>query len=130
MSQEKFDEEIQNKLKYFKHILEKDGDDYQEALKYASESNNISIDSVDFLDIFTLYDETYIVDRDMNYLGSRLMIAGGGPNIWIDTYERKIKLYWWTDYGEIDYIDNWDVQSIGEELYQVALETKLHELKK
>ena len=31
----------------------------------------------------------------------KIMIAYGGPTIFVDTGDRKIKLYWWTEYEEV-----------------------------
>ena len=55
-------------------------------------------------DYFTgddIYNIDYIVGSDCETLrGVRLMVACGGPNIYINTWENKIQLYWWTDYAE------------------------------
>ena len=31
-----------------------------------------------------VYDIRYIVDREKRYMGAELMVAGGGPNIWVN----------------------------------------------
>lgn len=60
-------------------------------------------------DTYTLYDYfndvfdiRYTVDSDLDYSGVRLMVACGGPNIYIDTVQKKVLLYWWTDYVEYE----------------------------
>lgn len=32
-----------------------------------------------------------------------VMVACGGPNIYIDTADCKVKLYWWMDYAEAEF---------------------------
>ena len=43
---------------------------------------------VDCLDI------NYVIDRDKNYIGARILYAFGGPNIWIDTLKEEVQGYW------------------------------------
>ena len=60
-------------------------------------------DSYTLYDYFNdVFDIRYTVDSDLDYCGVRLMVACGGPNIYIDTVQRKVMLYWWTDYAEYD----------------------------
>lgn len=47
-----------------------------------------------------IYDVEYRCDGDKEYRSVEVMIACGGPNIYIDTGDRKVKLYWWTDYAD------------------------------
>ncbi len=49
-----------------------------------------------------------------DYEGARIMITYGGPNVYVDTTEGKVLLYWWTERGEafltcnaIDQIDEY-----------------------
>ena len=42
----------------------------------------------DFLDI------DYVVDREKQYEGARVMVTCGGPNIFIDSYRGEVQLYW------------------------------------
>lgn len=37
---------------------------------------------------------------DREYRGARIMVAFGGPNIYIDTARKAVELYWWTDRAE------------------------------
>lgn len=61
-----------------------------------------------------VYDIEYRVGSDKKYRSVKIMIACGGPNIYIDTACAMVKLYWWTDYAEYpisyearDAIDEW-----------------------
>lgn len=42
-------------------------------------------------------DINYLVDRDKNYKSGRILIAFGGPNIWIDTYTKEVQGHWGSD---------------------------------
>lgn len=79
------------------------------------------------LEPFTLYD--YLSDvYDIEYrIGSggayrsvQLMVACGGPSIYIDTGAKAVQLYWWTEHADfplssdaVDAVDAW-----AEELYE------------
>lgn len=47
-----------------------------------------------------VFDIEYRVGSDKEYRSARIMIACGGPNIYIDTKNALVQLYWWTDYAE------------------------------
>lgn len=67
-----------------------------------------SLDDTDaiFLSSLSLYDyidktygHTYYVSSDKKEVeGVRIMVAGGGPSIFIDTYRKEIELFWWNDH--------------------------------
>lgn len=42
----------------------------------------------------------YIVNEKKEYVGSVLTMMLGGPTVKIDTYEQKVKLFWWSEYAE------------------------------
>lgn len=44
-----------------------------------------------------VYDVRYVLDGNMEYVAVRLMVACGGPNIWVDTETGSVELYWWGD---------------------------------
>lgn len=44
-----------------------------------------------------VYDVRYVLDGNMEYVAVRLMVACGGPNIWVDTEVGRVELYWWGD---------------------------------
>lgn len=39
----------------------------------------------------------YIVTGSREYLGARILVASGGPNIWINTQAQLVEGYWWGD---------------------------------
>ena len=60
---------------------------------------------------YEAYDVKYTVDGDGTYLGVRIMLAGGGPSIYLDTYHEQIEGYWGVDsckliISDFDYIDD------------------------
>jgi len=60
---------------------------------------------------YEAYDIKYTIDGDGTYLGVRVMIAGGGPNVYLDTYQEEIQGYW----GNDKYTKNiWDFEYIDE----------------
>ena len=42
-------------------------------------------------------DIQYIVTGGSEYLGARVLVAFGGPNIWINTQSELVEAYWWGD---------------------------------
>lgn len=47
-----------------------------------------------------LYDIELRVGMDGEYRSCKIMVAFGGPNIYIDTADAMVKLYWWTERAE------------------------------
>ena len=45
----------------------------------------------------------YVLDDKLDYVGSQLLVAFGGPNIWIDTQHQQVKGYWYEDKVIKDY---------------------------
>lgn len=61
-----------------------------------------------------ILDIEYRCGSDREYRSCKIMVACGGPNIYIDTAAAMVKLYWWTEYAEYplsyaacDAIDEW-----------------------
>lgn len=62
----------------------------------------IDIDDLDDLDEVNLWDYfenrpldiEYTINSDLEYVGARIMITFGGPNIYIDTNTNRVELYW------------------------------------
>ena len=42
-------------------------------------------------------DFEYIVGSDREFKSARVMVAFGGPTIWVDFERRAVDLYWWGD---------------------------------
>lgn len=55
-------------------------------------------ESLSLYDYFAdVFDIEYRIGSDKEYRSVRLMVACGGPNIYIDTASRAVELYWWTE---------------------------------
>ena len=63
------------------------------------------------------YDIRYYINRDKSYLGAELMVAGGGPNIWVNTYTQQVEGYWGGDKVLEPFIDNIGLDDYCEEMY-------------
>ena len=53
-----------------------------------------------------IMDIKYVLDDNLDYVGSQLLVAFGGPNIWIDTQHQQVKGYWWGDEVTKDYYED------------------------
>jgi len=63
------------------------------------------------------YDIRYYVDSSKRYLGAELMVAGGGPTIWVNTYTKYVEGYWGGDKVLEPFIDELDLDGYCEEMY-------------
>ena len=63
------------------------------------------------------YDIRYLVSSDKSFLGAEIMCAGGGPTIWVDTWDQEVKGYWGGDRVNIGFADNLGLADYCEELY-------------
>ena len=51
-------------------------------------------------------DIEYIVNSKAEYLGARVLVAFGGPNIWINTRTKTVEGAWWSDRADASFTDN------------------------
>ena len=64
-----------------------------------------------------VYDIRYYVDSRKEYLGAEIMVAGGGPTIWVNTYTKYVEGYWGGDKVTEPFIDNLGLDDFCEEMY-------------
>tara|TARA_Y100001938_G_C7885902_1_gene327360 strand:- start:132 stop:548 length:417 start_codon:yes stop_codon:yes gene_type:complete len=64
-----------------------------------------------------VYDIRYLVRSDRSFLGAELLVAGGGPTIWVDTFREKVTGWWGSDRVEWYYQDNIGLNDYLEEMY-------------
>ena len=64
-----------------------------------------------------VYDIRYIVDREKRYLGAELLVAGGGPTVWVDLWDKEVKGYWGGDRVNVPFSDNLGLDDYCEEMY-------------
>lgn len=62
-------------------------------------------------------DIEYTVNGRGEYLGARVLVAFGGPNIWVNTRTNTVEGYWWGDKATADFTDGMDLDSALEELW-------------
>ena len=63
------------------------------------EEDLTSVSMYDYFD--DMLDIDYITNSRKEYKACRIMIAWGGPNIYINTWDKKVELYWWNEHGEM-----------------------------
>ena len=64
-----------------------------------------------------VYDIEWITHQDHTYKSARLLVAGGGPNIWVNLQRNVVQGYWWGDYCEHYFYDNIGLDEYLEEIY-------------
>jgi hypothetical protein len=62
-------------------------------------------------------DIEYIVSSKREFLGARVLVAFGGPNIWINTRTNTVEGAWWSDRASATFDDNLGLNDALEELY-------------
>ena len=63
------------------------------------------------------YDIRYIVDREKRYYSAEMLVAGGGPTIWVNLNTKEVEGYWGSDRVTEPFIDNLDLDGYCEEMY-------------
>ena len=64
-----------------------------------------------------VYDIEWITYRDGSYKAARLLVAGGGPTIWVNVYTNEVEGYWASDKVIEPFIDNLELRAYLEELH-------------
>ena len=67
-------------------------------------SNGDGTSASEFMD--STYDIRYIVDREKRYMAAELLVAGGGPTIWVNLNTGYVEGYWGGDKVEHPFTDN------------------------
>jgi hypothetical protein len=87
-----------------------------EAQVYLDLSQGELINGFDYLN--DVLDIEYIVNSRKEYLGAKVLVAFGGPNIWINTRTKQVEGYWWGDKSIQSYNnDSLDLDDALETLY-------------
>jgi hypothetical protein len=63
------------------------------------------------------YDIRYYVDREKRFMGAEIMVAGGGPTIWVNTYTKEVEGYWGGDRVTVPFRDSLGLDDYLEEMY-------------
>lgn len=62
-------------------------------------------------------DIEYIVNSKGEYLGARVLVAFGGPNIWVDTRRGIVEGAWWSEHATARFTDNIGLDDALSELW-------------
>jgi hypothetical protein len=62
-------------------------------------------------------DIEYIVNGKGEYLGARVLVAFGGPNIWVNTRQGIVEGYWWRDKANASFNDEIGLDDALSELW-------------
>ena len=62
-------------------------------------------------------DIEYIVNSKREYLGARVLVAFGGPNIWVNTRTGTVEGHWWGDSATASFTDSIGLDDALSELY-------------
>ena len=64
-----------------------------------------------------VYDIEWITYQDGRYKGARLLVAGGGPNIWVNLQTNTVDGYWASDKCSWGFVDNIGLDEYLEEIH-------------
>jgi len=64
-----------------------------------------------------VYNIEWITHQDKSYKAARLMVAGGGPNIWVNLQTNTVDGYWGTDKCSWGFVDEIGLDDYCEEMY-------------
>ena len=64
-----------------------------------------------------VYNIEWITHQDHSYKAARLMVAGGGPTVWVNLQDKTVDGYWWGDHCKVPFSDNLGLDDYLEELY-------------
>ena len=67
-----------------------------------------------------VYDVRYLVDREKEYMGAMLLVAGGGPTIWVNTWTSEVEGSWAGDRCTHYFQDNIGLDDYNEEMYNCS----------
>ena len=64
-----------------------------------------------------VYDIEWITYQDGRYKAARLLVAGGGPTIWVNVYTNEVEGYWAGDKVIEPFQDNLELRAYLEDLH-------------
>ena len=64
-----------------------------------------------------VYDIEWITHQDHSYKAARLLVAGGGPNIWVNLQTNTVDGYWGCDKVTWGFVDNINLDNYCEEMH-------------
>ena len=64
-----------------------------------------------------VYNIEWITHQDHSYKAARLLVAGGGPNIWVNLQTNTVDGYWGADKRSYGFVDNIGLDDYLEDLH-------------
>lgn len=76
---------------------------------------------MDYIDDHAL-DIEYTISSNMDFLGAEIAVALGGPNVYINTRDKRVEAYWGGEQGyySLDSDVCYELDALFEEYYQSA----------
>ena len=65
-----------------------------------------------------VYNIEWITHQDHSYKAARLLVAGGGPNIWVNLQTNTVDGYWGADKRSYGFVDNIGLDEYLQELHE------------
>tara|TARA_X000000368_G_scaffold189880_1_gene149724 strand:+ start:926 stop:1276 length:351 start_codon:yes stop_codon:yes gene_type:complete len=65
-------------------------------------------------------DIEYRVSGIMTFVGAHILVAFGGPNIWINTQTNTVEGHWWGDSYTAGYTDTMSIGDAAEEMFGIG----------
>lgn len=108
-------EQLENQVNTIADHLTNWEDYKEEQLKEGAEDDyGVALDWLeDALDI------RYIVNKERGFISAQVLVAYGGPNIWVNFDTHTVEGYWGADSAEAHFTDNGHIESALQELWEV-----------
>ena len=74
------------------------------------------IKASEFMD--NVYNIEWITHQDHSYKAARLLVAGGGPNIWVNLQTNTVDGYWGADKRSWGFVDNLGLDAYLQEMHE------------
>ena len=80
-----------------------------------TDENNTMKQLESFMD--GVYNIEWITHQDHSYKAARLLVAGGGPNIWVNLQTNTVDGYWGSDKRSYGFVDNIGLDDYLQEMH-------------
>lgn len=64
-------------------------------------------------------DIQYIVNGNGDFISAKVLVAFGGPNIWVDFQDKTVRGYWWQNRANATFDDDMDIEGALAEMWSV-----------
>ena len=85
----------------YNYLIDDNGDIYCETGSSLETDETFDLDDLEDYTVYDYFSDCFDIqwtlNSDFTYKAVRIMVACGGPNIYINTLSGDVELYWWTD---------------------------------